>query len=355
MIKDKTLLNININKDDSNINDYLFCWDKFKSRPNKVAIHSTYSSKLFLLVIDDLKVSKNIFTEIIPDSEEFIINDKVLIEIDDDIYISYVVIDRNLDTSIISDVVFYYKSEDSLSDLNKIIDKLNECLVDFCEEESFNLNTVNLSSNGLEIEPIDYQNSESDLDLFYSEKTYKNINKLIKKIKKSEKGLSVLWGERGTGKTSIINYLADKLDRIVIFIPNNLIEHTINNPDFRKFLKKYHKPVLVLDDCEMIFNEYFTKSNMVVNNLMQLVDGFLSDNIKVNIITILNVDDESEIDHSLLDTNNIIDIVEFEYLTKDESNELAKHINQKVNYKEKNRLIDVLNKRVDTNQKKMGF
>jgi co-chaperonin GroES (HSP10) len=41
----------------------------------------------------------------------------------------------------------------------------------------------------------------------------------------------------------------------------------------------------------------------------------------VNIITIFNVDDESEIDHSLLDTNNIIDIVEFEYLTKDESNE----------------------------------
>jgi putative ribosome biogenesis GTPase RsgA len=58
------------------------------------------------------------------------------------------------------------------------------------------------------------------------------------KIKKSEKGLSVLWGERGTGKTSIINYLADKLDRIVIFIPNNLIEHTINNPDF---MTKHYK------------------------------------------------------------------------------------------------------------------
>ena len=48
----------------------------------------------------------------------------------------------------------------------------------------------------------------------------------------------------------------------------------------------------------------FSKSNMFVNNLMQMVDGFLSDSIEANIITIFNVDDEDEIDHSLLDCNN---------------------------------------------------
>jgi hypothetical protein len=33
--------------------------------------------------------------------------------------------------------------------------------------------------------------------------------------------------DRGTGKTNTV--ICDKLDRIVIFIPNTLIESTINN------------------------------------------------------------------------------------------------------------------------------
>ncbi len=356
MSKEKTSLNLNVNKDDSNINDFIYCWDKFKSRPNKIVLHTTYSTKLFLNIVEKLEKSKNVFTEIIPDSEDYIINDKVLIEIQEDIYLSYIIIDKKLDSSIITDVVFYYKSTDVLNDVSLIIDDLNVSIVDFQEEESYNLNTINFNSGSLEIEPIEYLDIDDDnLELYYSHKTFKNINKLIKKIKKQDKGLSILWGERGTGKTSIINYLADKINRIVIFIPNNLIDLTINNPDFRKFIKRHNKPLIIIDDCEMIFNEFFTKSNMVANNLVQLVDGYLSDNLKINIITIFNVEDESEIDHTLLDCNNLLDTVEFSSLDENESNDLSKHLGQKTNFKNKNRTIDVIKKNTTNDQKKIGF
>ncbi len=350
--KNECHLNLNINKDDSSLNDFLYCWKEFNKRPNKLTIHSNYSTKLFKAYIDEIVVESNNFTEIIPD-EEMIINDKILSKIEEDVYLSYVVIDREMDSSIVSDLVFYYKSEKNLDYIQEIVNGLSKCMIDFCEEESFNLNTISLTTTGLEIEPMSIDYDFENFEMFYNNKTIKSLNKTIKKIKKNQRGLVILNGERGVGKTSTIKYIADNLDRIVIFIPNTLIEHTINNSDFRKFLKKYTKPVLVMDDCEMIFNEYFTKSNMIVNNLLQIVDGLIFDDVTV--ITIFNVDDDTEIDHTLLEANNLIDVLDFDYLELEEANELSSFVGSSKKFKNKTKLIDIIKKQTSTKNKRIGF
>lgn len=354
---DKTTLNINVNKDDSHINDFLYCWSNFGSRPNKITLYNTYSTSSFNTLISEMVVERNVFTEVIPSDESFVINDKMFAKIDDGLYLSYIIIDRNQENSIINEITFLYKDYDiDFKKIQDIIKKLNECLVDFCEEQGNNVNTISISQNGLEIEPMDNHKIDIDnIELYYSSSTLKDIDKLSKNIKKSDKGLSILYGERGNGKTSVVNYIASKLDRIVIFIPNNMIEHTINNPEFRKFLKKYSKPVIVIDDCEMLFNEAFTKSNIFVNNLLQMVDGFLSDSIEVNIIAIFNVDDDEEIDHSLLECNNLIDSIKFDKLSNDEANELSKHLGHDKNYKNKTKLIDIIKKRKTKDTIDIGF
>jgi hypothetical protein len=346
-------LNLNINKDDSQLNDFLFCWKEFSKRPNKITIHSNYSTKLFKDFVDERVIESNTFTEIIPDDEEMIINDKILAKLSDDIYLAYIVIDRELDTSLVSDIVFYYKSEKNLPEIQNIVDGINKCMIDFCEEESKNLNTLSLSSSGLEIEPLSLDYDFDNFELYFNNKTIKNLNKTIKKVKKNERGLVLLYGERGVGKTSTIKYIADNLDRIVIFIPNSLIEHTINNSDFRKFLRKYSKPVLVLDDCEMIFNDYFSKSNMIVNNLLQIVDGLIYDDVTV--VAIFNVEDESEIDHTLLESNNLVESIDFEYLSSEEAEELSKYLGSNKKYKNDIKMIDVLKKRNSNKNKHIGF
>lgn len=353
----KPVLNININKDDSSVNDFLYCWNKFGSRPNRVVLYNTYLTEEFNEVIQSLCKSKNSFTELIPsdDGESHTINDKILIGIDDNVFISYLVFDRRNENSTINEIIFFYKEEDDLNLVQEITDKLNSCLLSYDKEESCTINTISFSQNGIEMEPVDTKIDLDSIDLFYTEKTFSKVDKILKSIKKSNKGLSVLYGERGNGKTSIINYIASKLDRVVIFIPNNLIEQTINNPEFRKFIKKHHKPIIIIDDCEMLLNELFTKSNIFVNNLLQMVDGFLSDSMEVNIITIFNVDDESEIDHSLLECNNLIDVVKFEELSEEESNELSKHLGQDKKYKNKNKVIDIIKKRKSKSVKDIGF
>jgi hypothetical protein len=134
-----------------------------------------------------------------------------------------------------------------------------------------------------------------------------------------------------------------------------MIEHTINNPEFRKFLKRYNKPVIIIDDCEMLFHEYFTKSNMFANNLLQMVDGFLSDSMEVNIIAIFNVEDEDEIDHSLLESNNLIRVIDFEYLSPIESVELSEYLGNNKQYKNKTTVLDIIRNKKPKERKEFGF
>lgn len=354
--KNELKLNLNIDKDNAELNDYLYCWQQFGTRPNKILIHNTYSTKLFNELINKYLIDKNYFTEIIPSDDNFIINDKMFIKIDDFVYCSYIVLDRQQENSIVNEIIFFYKSSEDFNRVQKIIEELNGCLISFEEDDQSIVNTISLNGNSLELEPIDICDVDVDnFSNYYSKSISKEINKLIKDIKISSKGLSIIHGKKGTGKTSIINYLATKLDRIVIYMPNNMIENTINNPEFRKFLKRFYRPVLVIDDCEMLFGEFFQRSNIFVNNLLQMIDGFLADTIEVNVVTIFNLENEDEIDEDLLYANNLLRVIKFDYLSPEEATELSEHLGNNKKYKDKSLVLDVVKNKKSTEKREIGL
>jgi SpoVK/Ycf46/Vps4 family AAA+-type ATPase len=135
-----------------------------------------------------------------------------------------------------------------------------------------------------------------------------------------------------------------------------MVDNTINNSEFRRFLKRYTRPIIIIDDCEMLFNEYYAKSNTFTTNLLQMVDGFLSDSIEVNVITIFNTDREDDIDHSLLEANNLLRVIEFECLSEDESFELSEHLGHKKPIKNKSRVLDIIrNNKTSKYKKEFGL
>jgi hypothetical protein len=73
-----------------------------------------------------------------------------------------------------------------------------------------------------------------------------------------------------------------------------------------------------------------------------MVDGFLSDNLQVSVVTIFNVEDEDEIDHTLLDCNNLLRVIEFDDLSSNESTELSEHLGHNRKYKNKSRVLDII-------------
>jgi hypothetical protein len=345
---------ININKDDSSLNDFLFVWNEFQSRPNKVTIHGDYDFELLDQLSGYNQVNK--FTEIHNFPEETIVNDKLLYKIDDDIYLSHIIIDRTSDLRYLSDLIFLYKNDSCEKRIEKILQIFSEFKLETATKNHSNLQIVNLDQSGFSLEDLDYSDLDSDnCDDYYAKETWKNLSKLTKKLKKGKMGLCVFYGERGTGKSNFIKILASEVDRDIIYVPNNMIDLTLNSPEFRNFVRKYNQPILILDDCEMIFNEFFTKSNLFSNSLLQMIDGVMQNKLGVSIVTIFNVDDKSEIDHNLMDCNNLIDTIEFEYLEKEEANQLSQHLGYKPKFKDEVKLSDIINNNKDKKTTRIGF
>jgi uncharacterized protein YlbG (UPF0298 family) len=345
-------LKLNINKEDPSVNDFVYCWNKFNSRPNKIFISQEYLTNQLQEYFKEYKL-ENTFTEILYEDNKYVINDKVLIKISDDIYISFVILDKKSDKSNSIDLSFFYKKNEDIIYIQNIINEIyGFSSLEEREKSESGVSTITYRDGYFNLVTLNNDISIDNIELFYSRETMKSINKLIKKIKKNKRGISILHGDTGTGKTSIINYISSKLKKKVIYITNNIIEQTINNIEFENFIKDNQDSVLVIDDSEFLFSNPYSKSN-ISNNIVQLIDDFLSNNL--NIITIFNSERTDELDENILECNNLLDCICFKYLSKSESNELSNHLGHKTEYKGKNRLIDIIK---DTNMpknKKIGL
>lgn len=340
---------INIADDNYELNDFLIIFEKFGQRPNKIIIHDTFDGTAFESILNAKTETK--LTEYIPSDDDYFINQKNLTKINDNIYCSFVIIDKLSDNYLINDVIFFYKEESDETLIEEIIKSICNCVIDY-EGNSFNkFNTLTLTTNSIELDPVSVDVDSIEIEGRYNEDIIKKAEKIQKKIKKSNKGLTILCGDRGVGKTTLAKYICHKIDRITIFIPNTMVDLTINGPDFKNFIKKFEKVLIVIDDCEFLSSNPISKINPFTNNILQLVDGFLSDNLNLQIILIFN-ELQDDLDDDLVDSNSLIDVLEISNLDAETATELSKNLGNNKKYKESTRLIEVVqNKKFDKIEK----
>jgi len=348
-------ININIEKDDTSLNDYLFCLSEFGIIPNKISIFNVYDINPFAKFIDTISTKEISNIDIIPTGDGYIINKKRFVKIDTNIYLSFIEYDKESDLGIITDIIIYYLN-DSKEKVDSLIKSMSEFIVDYQDsnvEHRFNILTI--GEDGLQLDPIDILQSGCDnIKLHYNDDVISKSKKITNLIKKEKKGLSIIYGERGVGKTTLLSNIVSNIDKLCIFIPSNMIDITINSSDFKNFIKRYKNSILIIDDCEMFFTNTYTKSNLFTNNLLQMVDGFSSDIDNLHIIIVLNIEDINDVDPILLDCNNIMDIIEIGRLKNNKVKKLCSFLNQKNKFYNP-RLIDVIKKKSDNSIIEMGF
>lgn len=336
---------------DTTLNDFLYCTEYFGERPSKVVLTFNFNSEKFTKYFDNTEII-NVISEVLPAEETSIVNEKFLVKIKNkEAFISYTHVDKNVETGYVTNVIIYYKLScdisEILSELDSIIDTKTNT------EEANKVNIITHGPNGLILSDIDVLNADYDnIEMYYN--SVKGINKIIKKINEHNKGLCILHGKRGCGKTTALNYIATKVNKIAIFIPNNMLDYTINNPEFIEILKTYN-PLLILDDCEILFDNMFVKSNVTYSNILQIIDGFYSDEINTHIIMSYNTDTEDDIDSDLLDANNLLKVVKIEPLKMIKANELSNQL--KLGHEVKNDilLIDLLKKNFKEVSTSVGY
>lgn len=316
-------LNININSEDFNTNDFMLAWSQFGQKPSKITIYESFAPETFNSIIKkEMILEKSEVSDIFFREGLETINTRYFIKLEDDIYISYTSLDRNSEHNSITEIIFYYNSK-YLEKVEDLSNQLKSVVVksDYNEHQELKYNYVVITQSGIGLEtysPLDID--LENIDFYHNTQTIKESKKLIKKIKNTNKGISVIYGERGTGKTCLTDWITDSIDKRVIQIPTSSIDMTINNPEFLQNLKNWSGSILVLDDIDPYFNSMYRNSSLFINNLLQLVDGFLSDELGIHIILIFN---DVEIEIEIEESPNFLHKVKVDSLSKEKAKELA--------------------------------
>jgi hypothetical protein len=166
---------------------------------------------------------------------------------------------------------------------------------------------------GIETKSLQISKPKLNIEDNYND-DFKEIHQtIIKRLtKRNDKGLILLHGKPGTGKTFYIRYLVSCLKKKVIFLPPNMAS-AITNPDLISILLENPNSVFVIEDAENIVLDREKDGHSPVSALLNISDGLLSDCLNIQIICSFNTD-ITKIDNALMRKGRLIAKYEFKEL-----------------------------------------
>ncbi|MFN8356434.1 MAG: AAA family ATPase [Spirosomataceae bacterium] len=178
---------------------------------------------------------------------------------------------------------------------------------------------------GITTEPLKISRVKLDIKANYND-DFEPIHEIITRRlnQKNDKGLIILHGLPGTGKTSYLRFLTGKIRKKIFFLQPHIAAH-ITDPEFINILIQNPNSVLIIEDAENILMNREETGNSVVSVLLNLADGLLSDCLNLQIICTFNTA-ISNIDEALLRKGRLIAKYEFGKLTAEKAAHLSASI-----------------------------
>ena len=172
-------------------------------------------------------------------------------------------------------------------------------------KREFEINLISFNGRGFELKDIEVKITKLDLKLYYEDE-FLEIDKVIQDRlnKKNDKGIVLLHGLPGTGKTTYLRYLIGRLKKRVLFIPPSVAAN-ITNPEFMNLLLDYPNSILIIEDAENIIMDRQITGSSAVSNLLNISDGLLGDCLNTQIICTFNMP-ISKIDSALMRKGRLI-------------------------------------------------
>lgn len=191
--------------------------------------------------------------------------------------------------------------------------------------------TISSTSYGFELEDMTISAVAHDnamVDINYNN-NFKDADVIIKNsIDENKKGLILLHGDPGCGKTSYIKHLITrKSKRKIIYIPTHLAS-AIASPTFISFIKSdLANSVLVIEDAEQVLltRDSAESAKDAVANILNLTDGILADALNVLIICTFNTDMKF-LDKALLRKGRLLLDYKFDLLAADKTDIICQRL-----------------------------
>ncbi len=239
--------------------------------------------------------------------------------------------------------------------VKKLMDFFTKLIIPEKKEEKGYLNILTVEDSRFKLQKKEVPIPEIDFDINYNE-DFAPINKLIteKLSVDNSKGIVLLHGKAGTGKTTYIRYLINSINKKIIYIPPSMA-NSLANPELIKFLMNNSNSILVIEDAENVLMKRSENSSEAIANILNLTDGLLSDCANIQVVATFNTD-LLNIDEALLRKGRLIARYEFKELEEDRVLKLCEKLGVENNGKQVLTNIYNANEASFTKEKsKIGF
>ncbi len=226
-------------------------------------------------------------------------------------------------------VKYVYYDNSNLKSRENLNFLLENLLEKYISKES-KISILLRNNHGIELKTHTIHSHRIDFTTMYNDDFASVHHRIKDEITTENKGIVLLHGVPGSGKTNYIKWLTSQIpSKKFIFVPTTMIS-SLTDPGFLSILIENKNSVLVLEDCENYIAER-TESDRntdVVSSILNLADGILSDVMECQFICTFN-SDISKIDTALLRKGRLIAEYKFHELSVEKSNQYLQSLGKK--------------------------
>jgi hypothetical protein len=245
--------------------------------------------------------------KVIPLNHIFLLENGIMIDVDGDDSVAIIFQDamREEANNICKQVKRFVKRERITHDISFVIDE----------------------GRGFRCVELPNKKPDLDLKLHYNDDMFQVHKRLVKKLGDNNgKGLVLLHGIPGTGKSTYIRYLIHHLKKRVIFLPSRLAG-SLDAPSMMTFLIDYRNSILIIEDAEELIQSRENSKDSGVSALLNLTDGVLGESLSIQVICTFNTK-LANIDGALLRKGRLIQEYEFAALSIDKTRHLLEKLGE---------------------------
>lgn len=202
------------------------------------------------------------------------------------------------------------------------------------------------TARGIDLKSLEIHRARLRIQDNYNDDFIKIHDTIYNRLsKRNDKGIVLLHGRPGTGKTSYLRYLIATVKKNIILLPPDMAV-AITNPDLMNILIDNKDSILVIEDAENIVVSRDKNSKSPVSALLNIADGLLSDCLNIQVICSFNTD-ISKIGGALLRKGRLIAKYEFKELSVAKASALSVKLGFNKEFTQPASIADIYNQSED--------
>ena len=206
--------------------------------------------------------------------------------------------------------------------IHNVLDMFEKCIIESKKAQRYSFGIATCSTSNIYTSWYDFEDKNIDIDANYNDDFKEPYEKICQMIETENKtGLSLLYGEPGTGKSSIIKHLIAKYsDKDFIFIDDSILTAAPQDKLMSYFLEN-NDTVFVLEDCEKVLMSRDISINPLINTILNITDGIMGDVLGIKLICTFNTS-LTKIDKALLRKGRLTVKYEFKKLVAEKASKI---------------------------------